>query len=126
MALLLIALFACKDKPPFTPDYESATGLIIGPETCKTNAAQNAWLVQFNGPNAGNKSYGETITYNGNTYTNVVKTYLLDEPSKVPGKKYFFEFYLEGKSVQNDCEVANPIIYNISTIRIKNIVKIAN
>ncbi|TCD28652.1 hypothetical protein EZ456_04495 [Pedobacter psychrodurus] len=126
IALMSMVLIACKGKPPYVPDYENAVGLIIGPETCRVNAAQNAWLIQFSGPNAGNKSYGETITYSGNTYSNVVKTYLLPDSSKVSGRKYLFEFYLEGKSAQNDCDLANPITFNISKIRLKNIVKIAN
>lgn len=126
IALFSIVLIACKDKPPYFPDYEIAVGQIIGSETCKVNAAQNAWLVQFSGPNTGNKSYGEAITYDGSSYSNVVKTYLLPDSTKVSGKKYLFEFYLEGKSAQNDCEVANPITFNISKIRLKNIVRIAN
>jgi len=126
MAFLSIAMVACNNKHPYVPDYENAVGLIIGSETCKKNVDQNAWLIQFSGPNVGNKSYGETITFNGNTYSNVVKTYSLPDTSKISGKKHLFEFYLEGKPAEKDCEVANPITFNITKIRIKNMVRMAN
>lgn len=126
IALLLIVMIGCNNKAPFVPDYEYGVGSIICRETCRVNTSENAWLIQFSEPNPGLKSYGETITYNGSTYPNVVKTYLLPDTLKVPGKKYFFEFYLEGKSAVNDCEVPSPITFDIPKIRPKNIGRLAN
>ncbi|MFC4209741.1 hypothetical protein ACFOWA_01025 [Pedobacter lithocola] len=118
--------FGCKNKVPFKPDYEVAEGVIIGVEICKNNQSANAWLVQFSGPNAGGKSYGEKIAYNGVVYNNVLKTYQLPDSSKVSGKRFFFEFYLDGKSNQQICDITNPITFNIEEIRIINILTSRN
>lgn len=126
IALLSIILIGCNNKDPFVPDYEYGIGLIIGRETCRVNASENAWLIQFPDQNPGKKSYGETINFNGSTYPNVVKTYLLPDSLKVSGKKYFFEFYLEGKSAVNDCDVPSPITFDLPKIRPKNIGRLAN
>lgn len=126
IALLSIMLIACNNKAPYVPDYEIATGLVIGPEKCRANASENAWLIQFSGPNPANRSYGGTIAYNGKSYANVVKTYLLPDSAKVSGKKYCFEFYLDGKSAQQGCEVADPMTFDVPRIRPKSIGRIAN
>lgn len=97
IAFIAINCLGCTDKLPFKPDYEVAEGIIIGEENCKNIQSANAWLVNFPGPNAGNKKYGEEITYNGIVYKNVLKTYQLPDSSKSAGKRFFFEFYLDGK-----------------------------
>lgn len=126
LGILLVICSSCKEKPPFQPDYENGTGSVIGSENCKSVLSQNAWLIQFSEPSAGNKTYGENITYNGRIYSNVVKTYHLPDSSKIVGKRYLFEFYLDGKSTQQECDATNPVNFNITKIRLKNIIRIAN
>lgn len=128
---LLISFIAfnclgCNDKLPFKPDYEVAEGIIIGIENCKNSQSANAWLINFPGPNAGNKKYGEEIVYNGVVYKNVLRTYQLPDSSKISGKRFFFEFYLDGKSSPESCEVTNPLTFNIEKIRIRNILTTRN
>lgn len=120
-AFIAISFPGCNEKLPFKPDYEVAEGIIIGVENCKNLRSANAWLVNFPGPNAGNKNYGEEITYNKIVYKNVLKTYQLPDSSKISGKRFLFEFYLDGKSGEQGCEVTNTVTFNIEKIRIKNI-----
>ncbi|MGV3509480.1 MAG: hypothetical protein ACO1N7_09345 [Sphingobacteriaceae bacterium] len=126
LGALFFSTFSCNDKPPFKPDYENAVGLIIGSEDCKQEPSQNAWFIQFSGPNAGNKSYGENITYNAKSYSNVVKTYTLPDSSKVAGKRYLVDFYIEEKTNSQVCDVDNAVNLKIVNIRIKNLARIAN
>ena len=126
LGALVFSLFSCTDKPPFKPDYENAVGLIIGSEGCKQDPSQNAWFIQFSGPNAGNKSYGENITYNAKSYSNVVKTYTLPDSAKVAGKQYLFDFYIEEKTHAQVCDVDNAVNLNIMNIRIKNLAQITD
>lgn len=126
LGAFVFLLFGCNDKPPFKPDYENAVGLIIGSEDCKQDPSQNAWFIQFSGPNAGNKSYGESITYNAQSYSNVVKTYTLPDSSKVAGKRYLFDFYIEEKTNSQACDIDNAVNLKIMNIRIKSLARIAN
>ncbi|RLJ80329.1 hypothetical protein [Pedobacter alluvionis] len=126
LGLLVLIYSSCKEKPPFQPDYENAVGSVIGSENCQSIPSENAWLIQFAEPNTGNKTYGENITYNGKAYSNVVKTYQLPDSSKIVGKRYLFEFYLDGKSTQQECSVTDPVNFNILKIRLKNIIRVAN
>ncbi|TCD28616.1 hypothetical protein EZ456_04300 [Pedobacter psychrodurus] len=126
LGLLILIYSSCKEKPPFQPDYENAVGSVISSENCRSIHSQNAWLVQFAEPIAGNKTYGEDIIYNGKVYSNVVKTYQLRDSAKVVGKRYLFEFYLDGKSPQQECDATDPVNFNITKIRLKNIIGIAN
>jgi hypothetical protein len=126
LLVLVSVFFSCNNKQPFVPDYEIGTGTIIGLENCKDDPSKNAWLIHFPGPNPLNKTYGEEVNFHGTVYKNVVKTFSLPDSAKVSGKKYSFEFYLEGKASIEACDAANPITFNITKIRIRNIIKAPN
>jgi uncharacterized lipoprotein NlpE involved in copper resistance len=118
-------LYGCNNKPPYEPDYENAIGFVIGSENCKNDTAQNAWFIQFPpGPHTRNKYYGENITYNNTSYSNVVKTYTLPDTSKIAGKRYLFEFYIEDKPMAQPCDVQNPLNLIITNIRIKRLFRV--
>ncbi|MCT2561831.1 hypothetical protein [Chryseobacterium herbae] len=125
-AILVSVFFSCKNKEPFVPDHEIGTGIIIGMENCKNDPSKNAWLISFTGPNAFNRTYGDAIVYEGANFTHVVKAFSLPDSAKVPGKKYSLEFYPEERVPGVACDASDPISFNLTKIRIRNLVRSAN
>lgn len=123
LGALLIAFSSCNNKQPFQIDFEIAPGIVIGQENCSSFPSKNAWLIQLTGPSvgAGNRTFGDEITYNNIKYSNVVKTYNPPDTFKTPGKRYSFHFYPETNSINQQCDVQNPTTFNILNIRIKDI-----
>ncbi|ALR29258.1 hypothetical protein ATE47_01350 [Chryseobacterium sp. IHB B 17019] len=122
--VLISVFFSCNNKVPYIPDYEMARGTVIGMETCKTDVSTNAWLISFPEPGASNKVYGDNITYNNKSYTNVVRTLSLPDSLRVIGNKYYLEFNIEPKSTP-DCQVPNADAYNLTKIQIRKAVRIS-
>ena len=123
--ICLFSIISCEEKLPFVPDYEIAVGIVLGSENCKSDPSKNAWLVQLPGPNAGNKIYGDNIIYNNIAYSNVVKIFSLPDSSKAPSKRYLFEFYFQGRSSSGSCDAPNPVNFNITSIRLKELGRVA-
>ncbi len=78
------------------------------------------------GPNPLNKTYGDDIIFQNTSYSNVVKVYDLPDSAKIIGQRYSFEFNSESKSSSEICDATNPVTFNIKTIRLKRIIRIAN
>lgn len=125
-AILLLAFTACNNKLPYILDYEIGTGTVIGPENCKIDPSKNAWLIRLPTPTISGKTPGETITYNHIPYTNIVKTYNLPDSAKAPGKKYTFEFDLQGKSPSTGCDAASPVTFDLTNVKIRTLYRPAN
>jgi len=117
---LLITFWSCKEKLPFQPAYEIGTGIIIGREDCSSVPAKNAWLIQLIRPSAGGRTFGDEITYNNTKYANVIKTYDIPDTAKIAEKTYAFEFYLQTNPISQQCDVQNPKVFDILTVRINN------
>ena len=117
---LLVTFGSCKEKLPFQPDYEIGSGIIIGRENCSSVPSKNAWLIQLIRPSAGGRTFGDDITYNNIKYSNVIKTYNIPDTSKIAEKTYVFEFYLEPDQISLQCDIQNPKVFDILTVRINN------
>lgn len=124
--ILISAIFSCNNKQPFVPDYEIATGTIIGIENCKKDPSLNAWLIHIPGPNPLSKTFGEEIVYNGIVYKNVVKSFSLPDSAKMPGKQYSFEFNLDGKSDAETCDAPDAVYFKLTKIKIRNVGRAPN
>lgn len=108
-------------KPPYKPDYENASGTIIGKEICSTNGIDDYWLIDLSVyPNT--KQYGDTLIVNSIKYTNVVKTKDLTADIKIIGYKVSIDFYISNTKIETtgcNCEV--PITYLLKEITIINV-----
>lgn len=116
MALLL----ACR-KDPAKVDYLNVGGYVIGKETCKGNDADEYWLLDLTVyPNT--PQYGDNLTLNGNTYSNVIKLKGLDQRLRVIGMKASIDFrtITPDKVVTASCTVITPITYALKEIIILN------
>lgn len=66
-------LMNCESKP-FKPDFDVAHFTIIGREKCYADTLKNGWLISLTFTSTGD-TYGPEISYGGEVYKNVVKTY---------------------------------------------------
>lgn len=115
-----------ENKPPFKPDYEIGVGLVIGKEKCYKDTTKNFWLIDMTGPNPSGKTYGNSISFEGNRYINVVKSPFLKNKELLIGKKYVFDFNLIEKTETPGCDNENSNIYLLSSIEIKLSSRIVN
>lgn len=119
--LFLISIFLSCNKRPNIPDYSNTGGFVIGGEICKTNEAENYWLVDLT-YYSDTPHYGDTLVLNGITYTNVVKVKTLDSRLRVVGTKVSFDFktITPNKVTTIGCDVATPEIYDLKELFIIN------
>jgi hypothetical protein len=113
-------LFACR-KDPAKVDYLNVGGYVIGKETCKGNDADEYWLLDLTVyPNT--PQYGDNLTLNGTTYSNVIKLKGLDQRLRVVGMKVSIDFrtITPDKVVTPSCTVSFPTIYALKEITILN------
>jgi len=118
IACFLCLLSACSKKPPYTLTNETGTGVVLGQESCSSVNTKNAWLINLSGPNNQNKTYGDTITFGGFKYYNVVKSFNLPFAAQIQNKKFFFQFLQGSKSVTTSCDVHYPSAYDLTEINI--------
>lgn len=121
---LLVSLIylSCDDKRNYSPDFEYAHITIITKEDCRLNDNENAWIINVSP--YGGKSFGVPITYQGREFKNAVKVYNYNFQKEFADStfKYSADFYSEIVSGK-PCEVSNPTIFNVPTIRIKAVVR---
>lgn len=110
--------YSCNNKEPYELPYEISAGKVIGRESCFVDTAKNYWLVDLTVyPNT--KQYGDTISLNGVTYTNVVKTSGLKSPFNQIGKKVGLSFTISADPIQTQgCNVSYPITYNLKVLKV--------
>lgn len=109
------------NKPPYKPDYKNITGFVIGKETCNTDETQDYWLIDFTYvPNP--PKVGDTLFFNGNTYTNVLKTKGLAQGLKLVGTKVSIDYRIisADKVVTTGCNASSPVTYNLKELTILN------
>ncbi len=83
---LLIIIFLSNCKGDFKVPYPEEKGIVLGKEICQQDVTKDYWLINFE------KGYGDTLTYNGVLYNNVVKTNQLDPLLKKKGIRVFLGF----------------------------------
>lgn len=114
----LIIAASCK-REPYKPDFEHAGGFVIGKETCKSNPDTDYWLIDLSYSLNTVTTYGDTLTFNGIFYTNMVKTLQLPPSFKVIGKRVSFDFHLgSGKVETSGCTVANPVTVKLKEMQV--------
>ena len=116
--LLLSALFffisSCKDKVPFKPPYHGASGTVIAKESCNTDEGKDYWLIEISSSSSVQQQFGDKLTLNGITYTNVIKTNGLPESLKKVGQKVGFDFTIAGTATStSNCSVSTPVLYTL-------------
>lgn len=118
--ITLLVSSAC-NKQPYIPDYKNITGYVIGKEICNTDENKDYWLIDFTyEPNP--PKVGDTLVFNGNTYTNVLKTKGLVQSLKVTGMRVSIDYKIisAGKVVTTGCNVPSPVTYNLKELTILN------
>jgi hypothetical protein len=127
-SILLICSFifiysSCKKEPYILP-YEEAGGYVIGKETCNTDVSKDYWLLDMTVyPNT--KQYGDTLVFNGTTYTNVIKVLGLADELKAVGKKVGLDFNISGSKITTvGCNISSPSTYQLKEATIVNQFKI--
>ena len=109
------------NKQPFKPDYKNIRGYVIGKETCNTDDTKDYWLIDFTF-GSDNPKVGDTLLLNGNTYTNVLKTKMLDQQLKTFGLRVSIDYRIisADKIVTSGCSVPSPVTYNLKELTILN------
>lgn len=123
LKLLIVSmtlLFACR-KDPVKVDYLNVGGYVIGTETCKGNDADEYWLLDLT-VYPYTPQYGDNLTLNGTTYSNVIKLKGLDQRLRVLGMKVSVDFrnITPDKVVTSSCTVSSPTTYALKEITILN------
>lgn len=123
VASVILTLFingSC-NKPPYKVDYKNIGGYVIGKETCNTDETQNYWLLDFTvSPNS--PQVGDTLFYNGITYTNVLKLKGLDQRLKQIGMRVSIDYKIinNNKVITTGCNATTPVTYSLKEIFIIN------
>ncbi len=119
--VFILTLFISCKKRPFIPDYTNTGGFVIGRESCKTNETEEYWLVDLT-YYSNTPRYGDSLSLNGITYTNVVKVKTLDPRLKQIGMRVSFDFktITTNKVITTGCTISNPVTYNLKELFIIN------
>ena len=119
LSIIIISMAASCRREPYKPDFEHAGGYVIGKETCKSNPDSDYWLIDLSHPANVVTTYGDTITVEGISYTNMIKTTELSPALKTVGKKVSFDFRLSRSKVSTTgCTSPYPITYNLKEMQI--------
>jgi hypothetical protein len=123
--LLFIVLFFVFDiscnKLPYPVDYLTLYGFVVGKENCQADETQDYWLVDCT-YRASSPQIGDTLMFNGITYTNVVKVKGLSDGLKKIGLPILIEYRtITSIRVSTiDCQVPLPKTYNLKEVTILN------
>ena len=118
---ILLILLACNNKEPFDPPYDNIGGYVIGKETCNTDTSKDYWLIDFTVYN-NSPQIGDTLIFNGVTYTNVLKVKGLGERLRQIGMRVSIDYNTVTPNliITSGCTVANPITYSLKELFIIN------
>lgn len=121
IVIITILVSGSCNKPPYKPDYKNIRGYVIGKETCNTDESKDFWLVDFT-YGSDNPKVGDTLLFNGNIYTNVLKTKGLDQRLKIVGFRVSIDYRIisANKLVTTGCNAPSPVTYNLKELTILN------
>jgi len=117
LLILYVLIFGSCYKEPWTADYETIDGYVIGKETCSLDESQDHWLVDFSlTPNT--PQVGDTLQLNGVTFTNVLKVKGLDEQLKFIGMKVSFDYrtITPSRVTTTGCTVSSTTTYALKEL----------
>lgn len=117
--LISSLISGCNGNGPVNVDWEIVAGKVIGQEDCNRIDSLNAWLITL--MPALPKPYGNSITFKGKSYSNVVKSYNLNPQARDTSKTYVFWFYQEDAVPQPVCDSTASALSKVPQIRIKDI-----
>jgi len=95
-----------------TDDMINLNGYVVGREVCDVDGFGDYWIVDFTW-GTKNRKLGDTIVYNGVTYTNALKTKELGANLKVPGKavSIFTPKVSQTRITASGCTAQQPLAY---------------
>ncbi len=121
-SILILLVNSCKTGP-YIVEGKNLKGYVIGKETCNTNETNDYWLIDFT-YGSNNLHLGDTLFFNGITYTNVLKAKgnSLDESLKKIGIKVSIDYskITSNKIITTGCTVSSPEVYALKEIYIVN------
>lgn len=121
--LLIISFLvagSCK-RDPYLIEYKNIKGYVIGKETCNTDDTKDYWLIDFT-YGSNNPKAGDTLVFNGNTYTNVLKTKGLDQQLKTVGQRVSIDYSAisTDKIITTGCNVSTSATFQLKEVTIQN------
>lgn len=123
LALLVFGVFFTngKCKGPYIMENKNVKGFVIAKENCNTNENLDYWLIDLTYlPNT--PQFGDTLTLNGITYQNVVKTNELSSQLKGIGVKVSIDYksFSPIKINTAGCNIPISQTYSLKEIYILN------
>ena len=121
LIIIILMVSSSCNKQPYKPDYKNIRGYVIGKETCNTDESKDFWLIDFT-YGSENPKVGDTLNFNGNTYTNVLKTRGLDQQLKILGLRVSIDYRIisADKVVTTGCNAPSPVTFNLKELTILN------
>jgi hypothetical protein len=121
MLFSLLICSACRRDNYDSVEDKNLKGYVLGKETCNADVNQDYWLIDFT-YGTFNRNLGDTLTLNGITYTNVLKTSGLVQTLKTVGLRVSIDYnsVSSNKIITSNCTVSNPVTYLLKEVSIKN------
>ncbi len=123
---LTIVIFTCllcgSCKPdPYIVENKNIKGYVIGKEVCNTDDSKDYWLIDFT-YGSNNPKVGDSLFYNGTTYTNVLKTKGLSQQLKSVGLRVSIDYttITANKIATTGCSGAGSATYPLKEVIIQN------
>lgn len=123
LALFLFTFLLCNScKPnPYIVEYKNIKGYVIGKETCNTDESKDYWLIDFT-YGSNNLHVGDSLFFNGTTYTNVLKTKGLSQQLKSVGLRVSIDYnsISANKISTTGCGATPSFTYLLKEVIIQN------
>ncbi|MBX2923657.1 MAG: hypothetical protein KF746_15755 [Chitinophagaceae bacterium] len=118
--LMLLTACSCNNKEPLDA-LPNIGGYVIGRETCTSDPHNDYWLIDFTAY-PDQLQMGDTLVFDGITYTNVLKVKGLSEGLQQIGMAVAFDYkeVTPGVVITSGCTVANPVTYALKELFIIN------
>lgn len=119
--LFAFILYSSCKPDPYIVENKNIKGYVIGKETCNTDESNDYWLIDFTyGTN--NLHVGDSLFFNGTTYTNVLKTKGLSQQLKSIGLRVSIDYnsISANKISTTGCAVTPSFTFLLKEVIIKN------
>lgn len=119
--LFAFILYSSCKPDPYIVENKNIKGYVIGKETCNTDESNDYWLIDFTyGTN--NLHVGDSLFFNGTTYTNVLKTKGLSQQLKSVGLRVSIDYnsISANKISTTGCAATPSFTFLLKEVIIKN------